>query len=94
MGFVPWKLNNTGNQIVYSGCQCRFRKWISDIIRETTDKHLDEHGDLLLRWLKDGAYTLYHGSNDDPEGFTKCDICQFIRKEKEDFPLQPPIEEK
>ena len=35
--------------------------------------------------MKDCTYTVYHGSNDDPEGFTKGDICQLIREEEKDF---------
>ena len=86
MGLVPWKLNNTGNQIVNSGCQCHFCQWITDIIRKSTDKHFDEHLHLCFCWLKDGAYTVYHGGYDDLERFSKCDIRQFICKEEKDFP--------
>ena len=40
----------------------------------------------MLFWrLKDRTYTVYHGCYDDLEGFTKRDICQFIREEEQDF---------
>ena len=96
MGLVPWKLNNAGNQIEYSGCQCCFCQWISDIIRKATDKYIDEKLKLFFRWLEDRTYTVYHGSNDDLEGFAKRDICQLIREEEKNFSqstiiLAPPL---
>ena len=46
--------------------------------------------------MKDRTYTVYHGGNDDLEGFTKRDICQLIREEEKDFSqgtivLAPPL---
>ena len=85
MGLVPWKLNNTGNQIGYSGCQYCFCQRIPDVIRKAADEHINEKRKLLFCRLKDRTYTVYHGCYDDLEGFTKRDICQFIREEEKDF---------
>ena len=85
MGSTPWKLNNTGNQIGYSGRQCSFCQWIPNVIRKATNEHIDEKRKLLFRWLKDRTYTVYHGGNDDLERFAKRDICQLIREEEKDF---------
>ena len=85
MGFAPWKLNNTGNQIDRLCCQDCFCQRISDIIRETANKHIDKQCELFFRWLEDGANTVYHGGYDDLKRFTKCDVRQFICKEEKEF---------
>ena len=85
MGFAPWKLNNTGNQIDRLCCQDCFCQRISDIIRETANKHTDKQCELFFRWLEDGANTVYHGGYDDLKRFTKCDVRQFICKEEKEF---------
>ena len=74
MGLVPRKLNNTGNQIGYSGSQYRFYKRISNVIRKATYKRLNEQRILFFRGLEDSADTVYHGSYDNPEGFSKRDV--------------------
>ena len=40
---------------------------------------------LFFCWLEDGTYTFYHGGYDDLKGFSKGDICQFIREKVKNF---------
>ena len=85
MGFAPWKLNNTGNQIGWLGHQCRLGQWIPDVIRQFPNKHLNEQCKLFFGWLEDSTYAVYHGCYDDLEGFAKRDICQLISEKEEGF---------